>query len=113
MTLAEIIAEGEALVAKGHASFFSHDVGAARALDLLPRLLAVAKAAVEMRATYGKLASLHSVESGIQTFGLDEDGELVETGRTPDIDKPDCEHCRVLAAFEAAVRGDAGTGEGR
>lgn len=46
--LTEIITEGEALVAKGHASYFSHDAGAARALDILPRLLAVAKAAVEM-----------------------------------------------------------------
>ncbi len=46
--LAAIIAEGEALAAKGHASFFSHDAGAARALDLLPHLLAVAKAAVEV-----------------------------------------------------------------
>ena len=71
-----------------------------------PTLLAVAKAAVEMRKTYGKLASLHSVDSGVPTWDVDADGELVQTGRTPDIDKPDCEHCRVLAAFDAAVRGE-------
>lgn len=73
------------------------------------RLVAVAKAAVEIRKTYGKLASLHSVESGVPTYDVDADGELVQTGRTPDIDNPDCEHCRVLAAFDRAA-GEQGNG---
>ena len=120
MTIDEIIEEGERLEREAKAAWRNSCIADAKEATRrlsewrnvwCPRLIAVAKAAVEMRATYGKLASLHSVTFGVPTFDLDEYGEMVQTGRTPDIDKPDCEHCRVLAAFDAAVRGDAG-GEG-
>lgn len=109
MTLAEIVEEGKSAedAYRNAKAWTAAEIGAADAchrfyLEHGPRLLAVAEAAVEMRKTYGKLASLHSVESGVPTFDLDGDGELVQTGRTPDIDKPSCEHCRLLAAFDAA-----------
>lgn len=117
MTLAKIVAEGERLErelaaenARKRPDWHLVSDLSARLFHVYkhygPTLLAVAKAAVEMRKTYGKLASLHSVDSGVPTWDVDADGELVQTGRTPDIDKPDCEHCRVLAAFDAAVRGE-------
>ena len=47
MKLTEIMDEADAIVAKGRSSYFTHDAGAARALEMLPRLVAALRAAVE------------------------------------------------------------------
>jgi hypothetical protein len=115
LTLSQIVAEGELLLRVHEAAMAPHQRIGARAETMRalgaycdihgPRLLAAARAGMEMRRRYGKLTSLHSVESGVPTWGMDDDGELVQTGRTPDIDKPDCEHCHVLAAWDAVAGG--------
>ena len=109
-TLQEIVAEGRKLHAEHDAATMWRSLKTAELLNRFyvnhgPRLLAAVEAAVEMRRTYGRLESLHAVEPGIPTWAEDADGELVQTGRTPDTDKPDCAHCRTLAAFDAASLG--------
>lgn len=101
--LAAIIAEGEALAAKGHASFFSHDAGAARALDLLPHLLAVAKTAVEAE----RLTAI------FQRDYITAPPDADSTAWTQRAWAASGEADEAIERLFAAVRGDAATGEGR